>query len=219
MEILANVVYLVSAVLGYFVPLSGVIGKDKVAGTIVIVHGWLGQNPLHYFMKKYLESKNFRVYMTNFGLQLGDINEYSQKLEDFIEERKLSNVILIGTSQGAVISLLYLQNFNGWKYVDRFIGVCGPFKGAPVAHLAAWSKAGRQMLPNGEIVTKFANQKINRINRIMTISAKIDEFVPKWSSRINGVDNKAVSTLGHAMVQGFSKEVFKLIEEFSNRAL
>lgn len=139
-EIIFLVFAFVAGLLGYVLPLDKVLGSGE-NGKIVFVHGWFAQNPLFYFLKHYLVREGFRVYMTNFGLHLEDFYLLAKRLSKFIQENDLHDVTLVGASNGAIISLLYLQKMEGWSNVRRFIGVGGPYKGTPLAYFGLFSKS------------------------------------------------------------------------------
>ena len=122
-EIFFLFLYVLSGLLGYFFKLGSINAKYTKPHPIVFVHGWLTQNPLYYFLKRYLEKLGFLVYMTDFGLQLGDFDKLAIKLNKFINDKKLKNVILVGVSGGAIVSFSYLQNHDGWKNIRKYISV------------------------------------------------------------------------------------------------
>lgn len=214
-ESISIFLYVLSGLIGYLFPMDYVKRGEERKLPIVFVHGWFTQNPLYFFLKRYLESNGFSVYMTNFGLQLGNFESYSQKLKEYIENKNLIDVILVGVSGGSLISLEYLQNFDGWKYVKKFISMGGPFKGSPLAYLALFSPAARQMLPGSDFIKQFTGHRMLHPERIMCVSAWFDELVPRSSSELRGARNEVVDVIGHVNLQAFSKETYKLIEDFA----
>lgn len=204
----------ISGILGYIFPLNGINPKPTQRHPIVIVHGWMTQNPFYYLVKRFLEKNGYQVYMTNFGWQLGDLNEMAKRLADYFEQNSLNKATLVGFSEGAIISLIYLQNLSGWNRVKRFISIGGPFKGTPLSILGFWSVAVKQMAPGSKLlaslISKLQNQKM-----IVCISAKLDEIVPRWSSGIPQTKQEIVEVFGHARVQGFSQKTCELIANYA----
>jgi len=205
--------YILSAFLGYIFPLSNVNLNPTKQSPIVFVHGWLTQNPLYCVMKWYLERKGFAVYMTNFGLQVGNMDVTARLLQEYIEARGLADVTLVGASAGSLISYVYLQELEGWNYVDRYISIGGPFRGTPIAILASFTEAGRQMMPNSVFIARIHSQPIKNPDRIVCLFTNEDELVPPWSSYLDGLRSIRVDTIGHVKLQAFDKETYRLISE------
>ena len=151
------------------------------------------------------------MHLTNFGWHTGDIKKDAHKLKDFLERNNLRGAVLIGASLGALISLFYLQRLGGWKRVNKFISIGGPFYGSPAAHLAAWfSQSAQQMIPGSKFLTSLIS-KVKITKKIICISAELDELVPKNSSYLIGSKHIIVDVIGHLNLQ-FSQKTFRTIE-------
>lgn len=206
--------YLLSGILGYFIPLNSLsVGGNK--GPLVFVHGWMTQNPIFFFFKKFMENKGFTVYMTNFGWELGDIEQSAQMLKNYIESRNLKNIILVGASEGGIIALTYLQLFDGWQNIKKFVAIASPFKGAYLAVLAPFSKAAVQMKNETQFLKKILGKGIPPLNKVVCISAKYDEIVSPSSSFLPGAQREVVNCFGHISLQTISPEVHKLIAKIA----
>lgn len=202
--------YVCMGFLGYFWKLRTDEG-GKYKKSAVIVHGWLTQSPMLFFQKYSLQREGYKVYVPEFGWQLGDIEELTKKFSLYFEEEKISNVILIGNSLGSIISLNYLNKYNGWKHVKKIISMSGPFYGSNLAYLVFWfSKSARQMLPNSKFLNSLTKNVKNK-NRITCVSAEIDFIVPRHSSQIRGCNNKVIKILGHTNLQFLFPTYFKNI--------
>jgi len=213
-EIIFLVFAFIAGPLGYLLPLDEILGSGE-SGRIVFVHGWFAQNPLFFFLKRHLVKQGFRVYMTNFGLHLGDFYELAKKLSIFIQENDLHDVILVGTSNGAIISLLYLQKMDGWKNVRKFIGIGGPYKGTPLAYLGLFSKSVCQILPNSQFLKDLFDNGLKNPDKIVCVSAKHDEFVPIWSSQLPGAKNEILPVIGHINLAAFCKSTFSFVAKYA----
>ncbi|MBS3052005.1 MAG: alpha/beta hydrolase [Candidatus Aenigmarchaeota archaeon] len=193
--------YITSGLLGYFWKLKTTKNLKSKRSTAVIIHGWLTQSPMLFLQKCSLEKEGYNVYIPEFGWQLGDIKELTEKLDLYLKNKNLKNVILIGNSLGSIISLKYLNTYNGWKRVRKFISISGPFRGSNLAYLAFWfSKSARQMLPDSKFLKELLANIKNK-NKITCVSAEIDFIVPRLSSQIKGTNNKIIKVLGHTNLQ------------------
>jgi len=200
--------------LGYIFPLTKINKNSSSNKQIVFVCGWFNNNLLYFFLKKHLEKQGYQVHMTNFGLLTGDITKYSQRLADFFDEQRLERTVLIGASLGGVIGLYFLQELNGWKKIDKFIGICSPFAGFPVARMFSFLKAGRQISPNSKFLKSLFSKKIMNEEKILCISSKYDNIVPKSSATIMGARNEVLKIFGHTNLLAFSSQVYKLITDY-----
>ncbi len=208
-EILLLIWFSASGFLGYFITLESINKNPTKDNPIVFIHGWKTQNLAHFPMKKYLEKKGFAVYMTNFGLQIGGITKLAKRLKEYINDRELNNVVLVGASLGAIVSLLYLQKLDGWKNVKKFISLGGPFKGTPTARIGFFSKAARQVLPGSNLIKSLSKEKIKNPEKIICLRAKHDEMVPS-GSQLKGAKNIAIDVSGHVNLLS-SPKTFHLI--------
>ena len=78
-----------AGVVGYVWPLAKINSKPTQNYPVVVVHGWMTQNPFYCLVKRGLETRGYQVYMTNFGWQLGDLNRLSRWLREYIEKLDL----------------------------------------------------------------------------------------------------------------------------------
>ena len=213
LEILLFPVYILCGPLGYIIKLKPAPTGKK----IVFVHGWLTNNPLYFFFKRYLESKGFSVYMTNLGLMASDFNLEAKNLKLFIDEMGLKDFTLVGVSGGAIVSYLYLQNLGGWSKANRFISIGGPYKGTPLAYLAYWSGSARQIIPGSRFLEELNRKPVVNADGITTVSAKYDDVVPPQSSLLPGAKHKIIPAVGHLVLQSLAQETFALVEKLANQ--
>ena len=179
--------------------------------SVVIVPGWFTQSPMYLFLKNYLERKGVKVYITNFGLHLRNIDSYADLLASFINKKGLNDFVLVGASVGALISYKYLQKYQAWGNIHKFISIVGPFQGSHMAKFAAWfSTSAKQMVPNSSFM-KELNSHHPDIEKTMLLEASWDEFVPKGSSTLQGVTPITLKCVGHTKSQAFCKEVYKIV--------
>jgi triacylglycerol lipase len=210
-EALFVIFYILSAAAGYFITLESVNPTPSKDTRIVFIHGWMTQNPLYIFLKRHLEKHGYQVYMTNFGLQTGDMNKMAVHLEEYFQERELDNIILIGASGGAIIAFVYLQKMDGWKRVRKFISIGGPFKGSVLAYLAPFSTAARQMSPNNSFLNDLSVKGILNAERITCIAAKYDELLSTSSSVLPGTNSEVLDEFGHVNLQAFSRQMYSVL--------
>ncbi|GEM_PF-5253623 len=206
--------YPLANIIKFFFPLrekkQPIRNNENSTSTILIFEQWFAQNLWHIYIKWYLERKGFTVYWTNFSLLKGSHHDAAKYLSKYIEKHRLHNITLVGVSMGAVSSLLYLQEYDGWVKVRKFISIGGPLKGTPLAFLIYFLTPGRQVLPNSTFIKNLVGN-IKHPERIVCISAKFDEFVPHWSNTVPHAYNRVVDIVGHNNLHVISKSVFSSI--------
>lgn len=212
-EIFLICIYPVSGILVNFVPRSHFESK-KNGKTILIVERWLTFNIRHLYWKYYLEKKGFRVIIKNFSLLDGDFEKSSLKLGKYLEESNYKNVVLVGISGGALTSLLYLQEHNGWKRVNRFIAIGAPFRGTWSAFPVAFTYSGRELFPTSPLIQRITAMKLIHLERIICIKAKYDEMVPKGAV-LPGTNSIALPIFGHNNLHLRIRATYKKISDFA----
>ena len=210
-EIILLPIYLLSSIFFFISFNSDEKNEEKI---IVFIHGWFTSNLTYLFIKRRFERKGFKVMRPNLGLHLGDIENNSKKLKEFMDSNDFKKVILIGASCGGLISYWYLQKLKGWERVAKFISIGTPFEGSNWSYLAFYSIAGIQMIPESKFLNKLSSEKILNKHKICCLSAEYDELVSQSSSSLKGVREEKIDELGHVRVQAFSEKTIEKIVDF-----
>lgn len=210
-EILLIFGYPFSTPLRLIVPLWSV-NKNPIRDIpIVIVERWFSPNAMHIFLKRYLESQGYAVYMHNSSLIKGSFEDAAVDLKKFIHEKKLSNVTLVGISFGGISCLLYLEEQGGWKNVREFISVGTPFYGSYAAYALGIFKSVRQMVPNSRLVKKIKHISITYPKRIICLRTRLDEMAPFPNDALPGTIKRELEVAGHNYFHILSPKVFATI--------
>lgn len=178
-----------------FVPSNEMEGKGN-GKTIVIVERWLAINLSHLYWKYYLEKKGFKVYLINFPLWYKDFKNSAKTLSYYMKEKDIHNATIVGISSGAITSLLYLENHNGWERVDKLITIGTPFKGTWAALFLSFLFSGRELLPGSRFVKYLNSIKVHNTEKIYCFKAKFDEMVPTGST-LPGASRIIMNVVGH----------------------
>lgn len=213
-EILLICIYPISGILVNFIPKSRFEGK-KNGKTIVIVERWLTFNIRHLYWKYYLERKGFQVLIKNFPLRHGNFEESGVLLKQYMEEHRCKDAVLVGISGGAITSLLYLQEHNGWENIDKFIAIGGPFQGTWAALAVSFTYSGRELLPHSAFIEKLKGMKILHPERIFCITAQYDEMVPTGAI-LPGTNSITLPIAGHNNLHLRIRATYKKIAEFAS---
>jgi len=194
-----------------FIPLNTVKNHNSHKPPIIIIELWFAKTISHMFLKRYLEEKHFKVYLFNYNPMNGGVDDGAYRLKQFITHHKINNCILVGISMGAITSFVYAQRFGGWKKIKKLFCMAGPFHGTPWARSFSFLKSGRQLLPQSNFLKQLEKEKMPDPSRIVCISAKSDEFVPRWSSILSHARNEEVAVVGHNNLHVWSREVWEMV--------
>lgn len=178
---------------------------------IVIVSQWFTQNALHLIMRRFLENRGHPVYLFNYSIYKGGIDDGAQELKKFLNDRKIGRCTLVGISSGAVTSYAYAQKYGGWKHIVKIISVGGPFFGTPWAIFYIFSKTGRDLVPWSNFMKNLHKIKNKYPKRIVSVVSVFDEFVPPRSGVLPDSKVKKIDIVGHNNLHIWSNDVFKII--------
>lgn len=167
---------------------------------IIMVERWLSRNPLHFFMKKFLEKKGFIVYSINFPLLKGTFSESAEQLKLFIEEKKLSDIVLVGISNGGLTCHEYLTHYNGWEKTTKFISVGTPFQGARFGFLLFLTIARKELSPKSPYIRSLLKKPTCHTDKIYCLGAKYDEMVGHHNSFLPGAKHITIDVAGHNLL-------------------
>lgn len=213
-QIIKEIVLIATYPFGRFVSL---FLKDEVSlkPTILFVETWYTKNVHHRKWKKFLEKKGFQVQIANFPIHKGTFQESAQKLKEYIDENDFSDLILVGISSGGITSLLYLEDFNGWNKVKKFISIASPFYGSPMAILTLHTKSGRELLPNSTLIADLKTRTIKNLDKIYCIHAKFDEMIPISSSILPGATNIQIDVVGHNNLHVDTRKTYEIVADIA----
>ncbi len=203
----------VLSVLTMFVSQHELKGRGE-GQKIVIVERWLSMNIRHVYWKHFLESMGYNAHLVNFPLREGSFEDSAQALSQYLEKHNLTNITLVGISSGALTSLVYLQEYNGWKRVDKFVPVGAPFRGTWMALVLFFSYSGRMLLPVSPLIKKISKYTILNPEKIYCVRAKFDEMVPTGSV-LPGTHKITLNVIGHNNLHIRVRATYRKIMEFA----
>lgn len=171
-------------------------------------------NIRHVYWKYFLESKGYNAYLVNFPLRKGSFEDSAKELSQYLEKHNLRNVTLVGISSGALTSLVYLQEYDGWRRVDKFVSVGAPFKGTWLALILSFVYSGRELLPVSPLIKRIANYTLSNTDKMYCVKAKFDEMVP-FGSLLPGAHHAVMNIVGHNNLHIRVRATYRKIMEFA----
>lgn len=138
------------------------VGDKMEKIKVIFVHGFGGgryeYQPLINFLKNYkIKSYEF-LYKERFGQV--SLKKIAKQLNEFIRKNVKGKFILLGLSQGGIISTYYLEYLNGKKFCEKCIAICTPFYGSNLAYL--FSLKGAKELRPKSVFLKKLREKIKK---------------------------------------------------------
>jgi len=176
--------------------------KKKIP--IVALPGWLSYNAQLFLLKKRLEKLGYRVYLPKLGLQLGKIENLSEKLSEYLQKHNIDQFIFIGHSLGGIIGMHYYCNNKAT--ITKFIALGTPFYGTNFARHMFLSPSIAQIKPNSEFLKTLHKRKIT-MNQVYSIATLQDGSVPIKSTKLARAHHITVNVHGHNTLI-YSKTVF-----------
>lgn len=153
-------------------------------------------NIRHLYWKYFLERQGYNAHLVNFPIRNGSFDDSALALSQYLTKHTLTNISLVGISSGALTSLIYLQEYDGWRRVDKFISVGAPFEGTWMALFVAFSSAERELLPGSQLMKKISRYKLLYPKKIYCLMAQFDEMVP-FGSILPGTHKIVLKVIGH----------------------
>lgn len=179
---------------------------------VVLVQGSLASARYMIPFKRFLESRNYPVYLYSRKRNTKYLSELSDQLMKRVSCLKEKRIQIVAHSLGGLITLWAMQNKKFAKKVQQVIAVGSPFKGSLWGALAFYDKNKKFLKYFSKDTQKLtSNKKIN--SKFVSLFAEYDEFViPQSCAHLNDArGNFQIPVVGHYNIIR-SKEGWKEIE-------
>jgi triacylglycerol lipase len=179
---------------------------------ILLVHGYLCNRGLWWWMRRRLRARQYLVATINLEPPLASIDRLAERLSDRVEallaETGADKVMLVTHSMGALASRAYLRRYGAAR-VAGLVTIAAPHHGTRIARLGFGCNA-REMAPDSEWLRSL-NAEPPPIP-IASIWSQDDEIVdPPDASRLAEARETVLEGLGH-MALVFSPSVLACVE-------
>jgi triacylglycerol lipase len=167
---------------------------------ILLIHGFAGNKKDYSKIINYLKKKGFRkFYKFSYEKSWGQVSikDIAKQLSLYVKEKiHEKSFDIIGLSQGGVIALNYLKNYNT-KTVKKLFTVCSPHNGTLIAYL--WFTQGfLDLRPNSSLLNELKKFRKYCKTEIFTIYTPFDLVVfPGINAKVNNNNYKKVYSLSH----------------------
>ena len=189
------------------------VGKLPLGQTpVLLVHGYLCNRGLWWWMRRRLRSRNLPVATVNLEPPLADLDrlatQLGQRIDALLQETGAAKLVLITHSMGGLVSRAYLQA-NGAARVDRLLMLAAPTHGTHVARLSSGANA-RQMRPQSRWLRSLNTQPLPTIPIRSLWSCGDEILLPPNTAHLEGVPEIVFEDLGH-MAMVFSSRVLQCL--------
>lgn len=136
-----------------------------LVNVVILVHGFFRTSQDMFFLKVYLEEKNYRGYTINLPTTFASLKECTEVLEQkmqLIKKEKIHKLFFVGHSMGGLIIRNYLSK-NHVSNIGRCVLIATPNSGSRLADLAL---TGLRLAP------------MNPIRSLQALQTKAPEILP-----------------------------------------
>lgn len=160
----------------------------------------------------HLNQLGFRIHtIPEFSYNTLPISSSVQKLEDFVEYKNLTKVILLSHSKGGLIAKRYIDKGSNAMKVIRLFSIASPYQGTIWGYLYFFSLF--EIAPDSLDIHKILSHTTNN-KKIINIYAKWDNhIIPYKNAVLPGAVNKQIDVVGHTRVIT-AKETLTFINTF-----
>jgi len=196
------------------------VGKLPPGGTpILLVHGYLCNRGLWWWMRRRLRSRHLAVATVNLEPPLADLDllaaQLGKRIEGLLQETGAEKLVLITHSMGGLVARAYLQA-HGAARVAGLVMLAAPTHGTYVAQLGRGANT-RQMRPQSQWLQRLNAQPLPPVP-VSNIWTRDDEILlPPDTARLEKVREFVFEDMGH-MALVFSPRVFQCLEAELGRA-
>lgn len=184
--------------------------KPANGKVIVITERWFNKNIMHQYWVDYLRREGFEAYFVHLTFYRGSFHQSAAQLRQFMDEKDLHEVTLVGISSGGLSCLEYLQAYNGWERVKHFVSIGSPFQGTHLAIFLSFFPSVHEILPGSHFVKQHKQKTVDK-DKVTCLSAKVDELVPHWSSAVPGATRKTINVYGHNNLHFSCQETYDTV--------
>ncbi|MDY6780326.1 MAG: hypothetical protein SV760_07240 [Halobacteria archaeon] len=187
--------------------------RDK---PLLFIHGYMDvcYTPWWNSLEKSLDTLGFdtdRIRRVNLGklpgTTVGSPRRYAEKVREEVERMydDHGEVSIVAHSMGGISSRLYLEKMGGNELVNSLTTLGTPHRGTYAAYVGFFSKGGRNLTPNSDLVEELEESKLAEGVRYNSVWGKLDALVvPKTSARLKDdretredVNNISAGPYGH----------------------
>ncbi len=196
------------------------VGKLPPGRTpVLLVHGYLCNRGLWWWMRRRLRLRRFAVATINLEPPLADLDQLAAQLANridaLLEETGALKLVLITHSMGGLVSRAYVRA-KGATRLAGLLMLAAPMHGTLLARLSCGANA-RQMWPQSQWLYSLNAQPLPPIPICNMWSRNDEILLPPDTSRVEGVREIVFDDMGH-MAMVFSSRVIRCLEAELARA-
>ena len=177
------------------------LSKDNALGDVILIAGlyerWHFLKPLG----EKLHDAGYRVHVIEaIRLNRERIDIETEKLNSYLEDKQLVDVVIVSHSKGGMVGLNYLLDKEEGSRVKKLIAIAAPFSGSTIGRIIRF-KAVRELLPHQEAIKRISSHKSIRNLNIISLYPNYDNHV--WHAKgslLEGATNVGHKVRGHHRV-------------------
>ena len=166
---------------------------------IVVVAGYFqyGIGPFRSLRNRFRQEDSIEVIPMNTYFWR-DIRESAKYVAEQVSQMDDIDAF-VGHSMGGLIASMVTQVHGIGEKIRSLICLSTPFKGTPSAYLVAFTKSGRQMLPNENLLEEIREGRYSDRTKVLSVYGDSDWIVPPENAHHDKAhENIVLPDLGHA---------------------
>lgn len=207
------------AVYGLLQPFERLLmGREPISASsrtpVLLVHGFLCNRGVWWWMKRRLQRDGFRVYTINLEPLFADIDAHvaplARRIEEIVAGTGAARVMIVGHSMGGLVARAYL-GVHGASRIARIVTIGTPHHGSVLAPLG-YGEAAFCMRPRGVWLERLsAGERSGFAAPTVSLFSYHDNLVaPQESSVLLGARNVPVAGIGHLALVA-SRRIYAMV--------
>lgn len=168
-------------------------------GNVIILPGFTETWTFLQTCADYLNKLGYRIYVVDtLGRNTSPIKADVEKVKQFIDTKKLDNIIFLTHSKGGIIAKFVIDDLRYASRVKQSISIACPYGGTIWGYLRIFLLA--ELMPESTIPKQIMNSP-ERNSKIINFYPKLDNHViPNKNLILPGAKNICINVIGHTRI-------------------
>lgn len=173
--------------------------KSGEKGNVILVMGYAENFVFLETIGKFLNKRGYKVWIVPTSNPFNKIESEVTKIEAFIKQSNLNNLIFVSHSRGGLIAKLLVDtNPDIAQTTKRLIAISTPWQGTKLGYLHFGNLY--EVKPNSKVIQKVLKNKSN-LGKITNLYPKLDNHViPNNHLLLADCDNHEINVVGHTKI-------------------
>lgn len=181
-------------------------------GDVILIQGFAESWYFLQHLGNYLNQKGYRIHTIpelNYNTQ--STHQSVQIIEKYLDQRNLSQIILLSHSKGGVVAKSFLDTSDKSATVHRSFSIASPYQGTIWGYFHLFSL--HETIPGSKHVRQILHNT-DHLHKIINIYPKWDNHViPQQNTVLPGAVNIEINIHGHTRVI-HTRQTIEIIDQY-----